>query len=154
MYNYILGPTLKVSETEKYKDDKQWFKDCIHYIRPFSGIGITNLADIDKKIANYRLVNSDIRWEDFKEICNPLGITQEAFEETLIPFNVTTKVVNELVGEELKRVDDYRPVLTTQQSLSYKDKEFEQYIDSMLDQEINKILSLSKISLVYTPLLP
>lgn len=145
MYNHILGPLLKVSESEKYKDDKQWFKDCMNFIKPYSTFGMADTKTIEKKIANYRLVNSDIRWEDFKELCDPLGINQEAFEESLVPFNIVSKVVNELIGEELKRNDDYRPVLVTQQALSYKDKEFENYLDVLLEEQIEKILSLSKI---------
>lgn len=144
MVNYKM-PNLKASESEKYSNDKAWFKDCMNYIKPTTSLGSVYIKDFSNKLANYRLLNSDIRWEDIKNYCDPLGLTEELFEEDILPFNVIPKVINELIGEELKRNDNYKPVLVTQQALGHKDEEFNKQLDDYIESQIQLALSVHEI---------
>lgn len=139
LQNYQI-PNLKIEEAKKYEKDNEWFKQCMNWIKPYGNMGTIQIRDFPKKLSNYRLLNSDIRFEDIEEFCNPLGLTKEAFEETLLPFNIIPKIINELIGEELKRNDDYRPVLASQQSIISKNEEFQKTVEDLIDSEIEKVI--------------
>lgn len=138
-------PNLRVSESDKYERDKEWFKQCMNWIKPYGNMGTIQIKDFPQKLSNYRLLNSDIRWEDVQEHCNPLGLTKELFEENMLPFNIVPKIVNELIGEELKRYDDYRPILATQNAIMSKNKEYADLVDTYIDTEISKMMELEKM---------
>ena len=137
-------PNLRIQETDKYEKDKEWFKKCMNYIKPYGNMGTVQIKDFTTKLGNYRLLNSDIRWEDVQEYCNPLGLTEEFFTDSILPFNIIPKVVNELLGEELKRTDDYRPVLASQNALVSKNQEYVDLVDSYIDNEINKVMQIEQ----------
>ena len=139
LQNYQI-PNLKIEEAKKYEKDNEWFKQCMNWIKPYGNMGTIQIRDFPKKLSNYRLLNSDIRFEDIEEFCNPLGLTKEAFEEALLPFNIIPKIINELIGEELKRNDDYRPVLASQQSIVSKNEEFQKTVEDLIDSEIEKVI--------------
>lgn len=140
-------PNLRVSDKEKYEKDSQWFKQCMNWIKPYGNMGGFQMKDFPAKLSNYRLLNSDIRWEDIEDFCNPLGLTKELYEENMLPFNIIPKIVNELLGEELKRYDDYRPILATQNSMMSKNLEYQELVENYIDREIEKVMTLEKMKI-------
>jgi hypothetical protein len=135
-------PNLRVTEVEKFENDKQWFKDFIDYIRPFNGYGTNLIRDFPQKQKGYRIYNNDIRFEDVKQIINPMNYSKENFEEELLPFNLIPKIVNELIGEELKRNETYEFILTSQEAITFKNHEYSTVIENYIEKKLNLLLQL------------
>lgn len=137
-------PNLREQESKKYENDCLWFKQCMNWIKPYGNMGFQQVREFPQKLSNYRLLNSDMRWEDVENFCNPLGFTKETFTEDLLPFNIVPKIINELVGEELKRNDDYKPVLASQNAIISKNEKFKEHVEEHIQNEIMKIVEIEK----------
>lgn len=137
-------PNLRVSEKEKYEKDFDQFKRCMNQIKPYQGYGLSLIRDFPEKLQNYRMLNNDIRQEDVESLCNPLNYSKDAFEEEILPFNIIPKIINELIGEEIRRSDVYTPILTSQKALYRKDYQLQQSVEKYVADKINMIYVLEE----------
>jgi len=117
---------LKVSESHKYKNDCQWFKDYIEYLLPFDSCVVDDYSEM--KLA-YEVLNNNL--EGFKsqldDFCNPLGSEEmsglDFSKDTVIPYNKIHTKVNTFLGELLKRDDDPKIILISDKEIKDKTKE-------------------------------
>ena len=136
-----LLPKVRVTSEEIYGNDKDWFKNNIRYRSPLSYFQTTQ-SDMAQMMNNYRLVNSNLDYNDMKPVCEQLGIQPEAFNDMIIPFNIIYKVVQELMGEEIKRLDTYTPTLITQKAMFHKDMQLRENVKNYVDGIINSTLQM------------
>lgn len=129
----------KLTEAEKYKNDKQVAKEVMDELIPhFSKNWV---KDYNNMLANYKLYNNDITQEDFERVCNPLGIDIGSYSEDVLPYNKTYQKIDVLLGEELKRGFNFTLTLLNPKAIEQKDNElknlYKQYIQEVVEKEIN-----------------
>lgn len=136
IYDRFAMPNLRATESKKYEQDKQWFKDFMNFHVPAATVGTYFLRDFEDKLRNYRLINNDIDYNAWKPVCDQLGITQETFDSNIYTFNLIPKIMNELVGEELSRNEVFTPVLITQKDIVNKEEQLKSKVSNYVDQVI------------------
>ena len=136
-------PSMRVSEAEKYKDNKKWAKDIIDYYSPHS---FNSGLDVESNdIENYNLYNNTIDPEELKKFCDPLELEIQANQE-LYSYNKIPNKVNILLGELIKRNNYYYCLVLDNASIIKKDYELAQKKDELIANEI--AIAMEEISLL------
>ncbi len=98
-------PPQKKSTKDKYKNDKQWFKDCVDsyeyqsvYYEQAVHQKMETLFDLDNDIINQ---------EEIEKVFNPLGLSNNTFPSSLKHYPIVVPKIDLLVGEESKRRFDW-----------------------------------------------
>ena len=138
---------LKIPESEKYANEKEWFKEFIDYLVPYD---TTVVSDYKKMKLSYDLLNSNLEGfrEDLDKFCNPLGeeeVLSEQNREQILPYNRVYNKFSVLIGELLKRNDDHKPVLLSDKSIKDKNKALRGLIEQAVMEQIE--LSIDKVKL-------
>lgn len=95
---------------------------------------------IKNMLSNYRLFNNIIDQSDFQDYCDALGIKAsiDANIHEIKAYNKTYNKINVLLGEEFKRPDNSRVILTNPEGvrskLDYKNKLYRSYIELELQR--------------------
>jgi hypothetical protein len=121
----VIEPTvnIKVSESKKYANDGQWFKDFMEYVIPYD----TSVSEnYEEMLASYALLNNDISQYENKlnEFCNDIG--EEEFapnhlkDDPLLPFNRVPNKFNVILGGLAKRNDQLKPILLSDKAIKSK----------------------------------
>ena len=135
---------LKVSESEKYKDDHQWFKDYANWIVPAYSSIIDNYKEM--KLA-YDIYNDNL--DGFKEeldrFCNKLGENVGQIEEEIRPYPKLHNIVNVLKGEIIKRNDNFKIVLLSLKAIKDKNEQLINAIKESVEEEL--ALEIEKIQM-------
>lgn len=135
---------LKVSESEKYKNDYQWFKDYANWIVPAYSSVIDNYKEM--KLA-YDIYNDNL--DGFKaeldKFCNKLGENVGQVEEEIRPYPKLHNIVNVLKGELLKRNDNFKVVLLSLKAIKDKNEQLINAIKESIEEEV--ALEIEKIQL-------
>lgn len=139
-------PKQRVSLNEKLRDDKQWGKDCVDYLKMQSNIYLHNEnGEYNNMLSNYQLYNNIINQEDFERECNPLGIEIGQFKDKIMPYNKTPNKINVLLGEELKRASDFRAVIINSEGIKEKEahrtKLMRKYLESRIEEKKAQLMA-------------
>jgi len=127
---------LKVSEAKKFANDKQWFKDYMAYICP---MGQHNVADYETMKAAYEITNMNLSSLNMKMrlFCNPLGdLLADVEADQIDPLPDLKIKVDVLKGEALKRNEEFKLVLTTDQAIKAKNEEQMNLIQISIDEKV------------------
>jgi hypothetical protein len=133
---------LKVPEREKYKNNKQWFKDMSNRFMPFWNRAATD--EYEEMMDTYALVNNDLsRFQDnLKLQCNPF-FELGAVEQDLLPYNQIPQKLMVLKGEMLKRGNSMQLILLSSDAIKKKDDMMLEAIKASVDERVRaKIMSM------------
>lgn len=130
----------RISEKDKYAHDVQWGKDVMDMFIPTYNGKSAFYLDYKTDLSNYRLMNNILDQEEFARFCNPLGINVDQYTEEVMPYNKTPNKINVLLGEELKRGENFKPILLNQSALYRKDQERIEKYKEYINSEIEKVL--------------
>jgi hypothetical protein len=118
----------KLTEKEKYHDDKQWFKDCVNRVEVF-GVQDGNVAwttswfDRFKQIKiNLDLYNGIINESDFINIIAPFGESVGKLPANFNNKNIIYSKIKTVEGIELQRPFNYRLVAVNPEATTRKEK--------------------------------
>lgn len=127
----------RISQREKYANKSKWGKDYLDYISPTASSAGYEL-DREEMLSNYRLYNNELKHEEFQQWCSPFGIDVGQFDEIILPYNKTSNKINVLLGEELKRNENFKAILTSDKDIKTKNLELRQRIKTHISAEIQK----------------
>lgn len=136
--------SLRVSESEKYANDGEWFKEYMEYVVPYNNSYIEDFEEL--KLA-YEIYNDDLSgYKDaIDKFCNPYGENMDGIEEEIQAYPKLHKKVDVLVGEFLKRGDNYRIALITMKAIKDKDNEMLEKLKASLEEDVR--LEVEKLEL-------
>jgi hypothetical protein len=133
----------KVSEKEKYADNKKLAKEIMDELIPhFSNHYIDRY---DELLSNYRLYNNDISQELFEKVCNPLGIDIGQYDEEVLPYNKTYQKIDVLLGEEYKRGINYTLALLNHKAIEDKDQELRDLYLQYIQEVVGKTIDIAQL---------
>jgi hypothetical protein len=127
--------SLKVSEAEKYANDKQWFKDYMEYIIPN---GSTQIEGVKEMKLAYEIYNDNLEGykEELNRFCNRMGENIGQLEEEVIAYPLLYHKVNVLKGENLKRNDTFKIVLLSAKAIKDKNEQLLEAIKASVDEKV------------------
>jgi len=113
----------------------EWKKDTINYFERLSytspsGNRTTNF----NKLVNYDLYNGRFNKADLEYVCNPLGLVDNEFPATLQHYDVVSPAFNLLIGEEVKRPDNFMVVSESPEDITRKNEALISKINSSIEQ--------------------
>lgn len=127
--------SLKVSESKKYENDNQWFKDYIEYIVPASG---STIDDYDEMKTCYEVINNNL--DGFKkqidDFLNPFASNIGEVDETLFPYPKLHTSINVLKGEMISRNDHHKIVLLTANAVKDKNEKLIEELKASVEEEV------------------
>jgi len=138
------------SESQKYKNDKKWFKDFMDYIDTLSVLNSNNIFDSHDRYRNmkinYDLYNNIVDKEDLMAYC---GTYDYEFPENFIPENIITDKLKVLEGMEKARPFFYKVLAINPEATTRKEKQyfamFKQYVVNIIMGEIKKQIEQEKL---------
>lgn len=126
---------LKVEESVKEANDKEWYRKYSEYIAPSS---LNTIEDFEELKTNYEVLNNNL--EKFKErlqrFCNPMGEDIGQLEEEVIPFEKLNNKVNVLLGELLKRSDNHKVLLLSAKAVQQKNEALISAIKESVEEKV------------------
>lgn len=101
------------------KKNKEWRKACINWAdsKSFFNYSLVRKSVIHKKI-NYDLVQGKLHMSDLEMILNPESLQAGFIPDRIQHYQIMNSKLNVLKGEELKRVFDFRVVVTNPNAVS------------------------------------
>lgn len=143
--------SLKVSESEKYANDCQWFKD---YRTRFVPVNLGESPDYTRMLQNYQIINNDISsfTSKLRSYCDVyLGGSELNSNELdeLMPYNRLYMKLGTLVGEFiglLDRSQDYRVVLMSRSAIQAKDELFKKKMLESIQESVRMGLETAEMS--------
>lgn len=135
---------LKVSESEKYANDKQWFKDYMNYVVPAYS---TVVEDYNEMRLAYEVYNDNL--EGFKKeldkFCNSMGENIGQIEEDVIPFPILHNQVNIIKGENIKRNNNFKVLLLSVKAIKDKDTQLLEALKASVEEKVK--IEIEKVEL-------
>jgi hypothetical protein len=134
----MLFPAQKLKSSEK---DEKWAKDSIDYVISEGNRNMT--YDVARMLSNYRLINSQMEEEEFRSICQTLGVNEKTGKKYIHMYNKTPNMLYALKGEELDRpfswnvssiIDNVTNQYTRRDEIDFINK-----IDQVFAQEFSKM---------------
>lgn len=120
------------------KTKKQAIEVAKKFIPEFTmGNSITH--EYKRMLSCYQLYNNVIDQREFEPYCNPLGISTEKFTKKVKPYNKANTYINVLLGEELQRKDNLKPILISDKAIRDKNRELVKAYKAAILQELEKI---------------
>lgn len=95
--------------------------------------------------ANYDLYNNHLNYDEFVRFCNPLNLALDPKDMEILPYNKIPGYIDVLIGEELKRIDQFTPVVTNPEGIAKKNRELKEFYKMIITQEINKAIELANV---------
>jgi hypothetical protein len=116
----------------------QWGKDYVNFISGESDN--SNSSEWLIRYRNYRYVNNQLYQAEFQQYCDPFGWDKGKGLDYVQPFNKLHNVVNEMQGEELRRLFDLGVVdvspEATNERLRAEHRDYMKYIEFTLEKEL------------------
>jgi hypothetical protein len=138
--------SLKVSESEKYANDKQWFKDIASHYLPTANMLI---EDYDRMKINYEVLNNNL--SGFKtqldKFCNPLGEHLGQIDEEVIPFSKLHTKVSVLKGELLKRNDNHKIILLSAKAIKDKNDALINALKASVEEKLQLMIEKMQLQM-------
>lgn len=143
-------PRQRLSYKDKIKEDNKWAKEVIDaLVFSTGGSVVNNKADYDEMLSNYQLFNNILNQKDFERECNPLGLEVGQFKDEIKPYNKTYNKIQVLMGEELRRAFNFRPVLVNSEGIRSKSLERDSMLRNYIYQSIQQ--TIQKVNELYLP---
>lgn len=132
--NIIQFPRQQLPFTQK---TKKWRKRCMDWAegRTFFNHSLVRKSVIHKKI-NYDLLTGKLHMEDLHLVLNPNNLDANFVPEQIQHYPIMNSKLNVLRGEELKRVFDYRVVVTNPNAISEIEENKKQELMARMQQII------------------
>ena len=136
-YDYITLPSQKLSDKKK---NKEWRRKHLDWAtnRSFFNYNPVMKSVVHKKI-NYDLVNGILHMEDLAMILNPENVKSSYIPSKIQHWAIIDSKLNVLKGEEIKRVFDYKVIVTNPTTISQieeeKKKELTQRLQEWMEQQ-------------------
>ena len=134
-------PYQRVPVREKYANDKQWFKDNLDALVPYgraTGYEMENWKTVER---NYRLYNNIILPEDIKDECGEMlgnfAMDVAQIDKAIIPYNITYRKIDKLLGEESKRGLNASVYLLNEYDIQDRQDEIREAIRASVADRIN-----------------
>lgn len=129
----------RLTESQKRANKFKEARDIVDYLIPAYHSSENWIEEYDRDLANYRIINNQLQKDDFEAICNPLGLKEGYFEDEILPYNKIPSKLNLLLGEELKRNEDYSAMLLDDSSILMKDYQMSEMFYQYAIEEIEKV---------------
>lgn len=101
----LATPPQKKTTAEKYKDDQQWFKDCVD---AYEYQALYYEQEIHRKmIVHFNMDNGEIDQEEMEKVFNPMGLSDATYPSSVKNYPIAVPKIDLLVGEEAKRRFDW-----------------------------------------------
>lgn len=130
---------LRVSESEKYKDEGKWFKRYLDYIVPYDTTVVSNYRQMKLW---YDVINDRIEGfeQELQEFCRQ-GIIPELskeldFDEKIVHYNRIFSKYSYLNGEMLKRKDRHYARFLSDEAIEFEDEELRQEIQKAVAEQL------------------
>lgn len=130
---------LRVSESEKHKDDGKWYRDYLNYIVPYNTTVVNNYEQMKLW---YDVINDNIDGfrDRLREFCRP-GINAEIsreldLDEEIVHYNRIFSKYSYLNGEMLKRNDKHFAMFLSEEAISFKDEELKKELSKALAEQL------------------
>lgn len=119
------------------KKTKEWRKKHLDWAegRTYFTYSPVRNSVTQKKI-NYDLINGVIHMQDLGMIVNPDNLEAGFIPEKIQHYPIINKSLNVLRGEEMKRIFDYRVIVTNPNAISEIEKEKKEIASQMIQQAI------------------
>lgn len=116
---------------------KKWRKQVVDWgaDKTFFNCSPVRKSEIHKKIA-YDLVHGKLHMDDLMLVLNPNNVNAEFIPDKIQHYPIINSKLEVLKGEELKRVFDYRVVITNPNAVSEIERNRKQELTSRLQQMI------------------
>lgn len=141
------------------KKTHKWRKQCVDWGdgKTFFNYSLCRKSVIHKKI-NYDLLDGILHMRDLEMVLNPEGIKADFIPEKIQHYPIMNSKLNVLKGEEIKRVFDYKVIITNPNAVSeIENNKKAAYLQDLQAWVANKNLSeeeaqveLEKINDYYT----
>lgn len=130
-------PRQKIATSKK--TDK-WCKECIDAaITMAASSDSSKLRDSKVNMKyNYDLYDGILHPKDIKETINPWGFDASTFPAKMYCYPIATNKINLLLGEESKRLFDWKLRITNDDAISQKEKYIKETIVNMLSETAMK----------------
>lgn len=98
-------PPQKKSTSDKYKEDKKWFKDCVD---GYEYQALYYEQELHRKMnVHFRLDEGEVDQEEMAAVFNPMGLSDATFPSAIKNYPIAVPKIDLLVGEESKRRFDW-----------------------------------------------
>lgn len=130
---------MRVSEKDKDKAQKQWYKDTIDFLDKKSSFSY-DTKEWDRKRINYNLFNGIIDKKDFEYVYRPLGDDIGDLPADFSNKDIISSKIKVLLGMELERNFPWRVTAVNQDAISRKeDVKFNMIRDYVIQQIMTPI---------------
>lgn len=145
-------PRQRLSYKQKIADDFQWGKDmidhlCLYYQTNLSSNYYpedTGRSSYQRKLANYLLYNNILDQKDFERDCNALGISVGQFQDEIKPYNKIPNKIQVLLGEEMLRPFNFRPILVNSEGIRTKQAGMTESLRQAIMRGVEELIQLLK----------
>lgn len=127
-------PSQRIPDSKKTKEWRKKHLDWAEGRTYFNYSPVRN--SVTHKKINYDLVNGILHMQDLAMIVNPDNIEAGFIPEKIHHYPIINKSINVLRGEELKRLFEYRVVITNPNAISEVEREKKEAIMAQLQQVI------------------
>ena len=119
------------------KKGKKWRKQCVDFAcdHTFLLSGANRESVLHKQI-NYDLFNGVLHMDDLELVLNPTKLRNDLIPEKIQHYPIINAKLNVLIGEESKRLFDYRVIITDPNSISEANKAKQEELLADLQQLI------------------
>ena len=125
-------PKQKIPLSQK---NEEWKKDTINYFERLSYTSPSgNRTNNFNKLVNYDLYNGRFNKADLEYVCNPLGLSDNDFPATLQHYDVVSPAFNLLIGEEVKRPDNFMVVSESPEDINRKSEDLKNKVTTSLEE--------------------
>jgi hypothetical protein len=132
-------PAQKISNSKK---NKKWYTNCIDAGEDLC-LGEHALSR-DNMIANYNLEDGIIDEGDIDETFNPMGIVGAVFPAKTQNYPIIKPKIDLLIGEEYKRKNDYKVIVTNDDAISDKEEGKKKIVIDFLKSKVTQREDLDK----------
>jgi hypothetical protein len=136
MASYTSLPQQKLPASKK---DKEWREANIDYYERLSFLTTTgNRTSNFRKLINYDLFNGKFNIKDLEYVYNPFAYTNEnlTFPASMQHYDIISPSLMSLIGEEIKRADNFRVVAEDADSISRKERMLTEKIKYLLKEQL------------------
>ena len=136
-------PNLPPHQLPFKRKNKEWRKKFVDWAdsKTFSTNSLVRKSVIHKKI-NYDLLRGKLHMSDLELILNPEHLKAGFIPDRITHYPIMNSKLNVLIGEESKRVFDFRVVITNPNSIS----EIENTKRDAIRERLQQLLSADTIS--------
>jgi len=136
-------PKQRIAFSQK---NEEWKRDTINYFERLSYTSASgNRTTNFNKLVNYDLYNGRFNKADLEYVCNPLGLSDNEFPATLQHYDVISPALNLLMGEEVKRPDNFVVVSESPNDINRKDKELKDKITKLVYEQLTATIDPSTV---------